>query len=152
MVANIQQEYDKDFYAWILQNVALIRAGKFSEIDGEHVAEELESMGKREKRELINRLALLISHLLKWEFQSERRGNSWRATINHQRLKLKKLLGESPSLKHELAEKISEAYEDALFLASEETNFPKEDFPREVNYTLENLLNDEFFPDGKATQ
>lgn len=97
MVA-IQQEYDKDFYAWILRNVALIRAGRLSEIDREHVAEELESMGKSEKRELINRLALLMMHLLKWEFQPERRGNSWRASIYHQRLKLKKLLEESPSL------------------------------------------------------
>jgi Domain of unknown function DUF29. len=89
MAVKLQKEYEKDFYAWILHNAALLRAGKLAEIDVEHVAEELESMGKSEQRELLNRLALLISHLLKWEFQPQRRGNSWRATINHQRVKLK---------------------------------------------------------------
>jgi hypothetical protein len=148
MVAKIQQEYDRDFYAWILHNVTLLRAGKLSEIDIEHVAEELESMGKSERRELLNRLALLISHLLKWEFQPERRSNSWKATINHQRLRLKKLLNESPSLKYELSDKISEAYENAIFLAAEETHLPKEDFPQSSNYTFEQLLNDEFFPNN----
>lgn len=72
----------------------MLRTRKLSAIDAEHVAEELKSMRKSERRELINRLALLISHLLKWEFQ----------------LRLKKLLNESPSLKYELSEKISEAY------------------------------------------
>lgn len=146
MAVKLQKEYEKDFYAWILHNAALLRAGKLAEIDVEHVAEELESMGKSEQRELLNRLALLISHLLKWEFQPQRRGNSWRATINHQRVKLKKLLGESPSLKYELSTKILEAYEDGVFFASQETHLPQEDFPQEVNYTQEELLDDTFFP------
>lgn len=146
MAVKRQQAYEKDFYAWILHNAALLRAGKLAEVDAEHVAEELESMGKSEQRELLNRLALLISHLLKWEFQPQRRGNSWRATINHQRVKLKKLLNESPSLKYELSTKILEAYEDGVFFASQETHLPQEDFPQEVNYTQEELLDDTFFP------
>ena len=146
MAAKIQQEYNQDFYAWILHNVALLRAGKLSDIDSEHVAEELEGMGKSEKRELMNRVALLMSHLLKWEFQPHKRSRSWEATIHHQRLKLNKLLQESPSLKHELSEKISEAYADAIFLAMSETNLPKEDFPDSVPYPFEQLLEDGFFP------
>jgi len=142
-----QHGYEKDFYAWALENAQLIRNGKFSEVDIKNVAEELEDMGKSEKRQLVNRLAVLMGHLLKWEFQPQRRGNSWKNTIDHQRSRLKKLLNESPSLKNELLERISEAYKDALFIASDETGLPKEDFPQDENYTLEQLLNDAFFPE-----
>jgi hypothetical protein len=62
------ESYKQDFYAWAMKNAALIRQGRFSEIDAEHVAEELESMGKSEKRELISRLSILLTHLLKWQF------------------------------------------------------------------------------------
>src|SRR5271155_4858757 len=90
-------EYDKDFYAWSLHNAALLREGKLSEVDLEHIAEEIEDMGKKDRRELISRLAMLLAHLLKWKFQTERRSNSWKNTIKHQRFKVKDVLSESPS-------------------------------------------------------
>src|SRR5579872_5517180 len=102
MAKNIQQEYEKDFYAWAVHNARLLRAGKLSEIDVENIAEEIESMGKSEKRELISRLAILLSHLLKWKCQPERRSRSWKLTIKEQRFELIDLLAESPSLKHEI--------------------------------------------------
>ena len=72
---HVKREYERDFYSWTLHSAQLLRDGKFSEVDIENVAEEIESMGKSDKRQLINRFALLISHLLKWQYQPERRGN-----------------------------------------------------------------------------
>lgn len=73
--------YDQDFYAWANQQAALLRAGRLSEADIENIAEEIESMGRGEKRELVNRLTVLLLHLLKWQFQPSHRGNSWRLSI-----------------------------------------------------------------------
>src|SRR3990167_3695334 len=120
MIANIKKEYEQDFYASITHNVKLLREGNLSEIDVEHIAEEIESMGKSEKRELINRLAVLIAHLLKWKFQSMRRSNSWKYTIKEQRLRLMRLIKDSPSLKYELEKNIDESYEDACYIALSE--------------------------------
>lgn len=109
-MTKIPSNYEKDFYAWAIQHAELIRQRKFSEIDVEHVAEEIESMGRRDKRTLMNRLSVLIVHLLKWKFQPVKRGNPWRLAIKEQRIKLMRLLEESPSLRHELALKIHETY------------------------------------------
>jgi hypothetical protein len=104
-------------------------------------------MGKSDRRELMTRLALLMSHLLKWEFQPERRGSSWRSTIQVQRITFKELLKESPSLKHDLSTRIDEAYAQARVMAADETTRIKEDFPKHTHYTLEQLLADEFLPE-----
>jgi len=85
--------HDQDFYAWALRNAALLRDGRLSEIDIEHVAEELESMGRSERRELI-----LFAHLLKWAHQSGRQSVSWRNTIKVQRLDARGVLADNPSL------------------------------------------------------
>lgn len=90
--------HDRDFYAWTLQQASLLREGRLSEADIVHIAEELESMGASERRELTNRLAVLMAHLLKWQFQPELRGNSWRNTIDVQRYDVKELLEENPTL------------------------------------------------------
>lgn len=142
----LYQEYEKDFYAWAIHNAKLLREGKLSEIDIEHIAEEIESMGKSEKRELMNRLAVLFAHLLKWEFQSERRGNSWRYTIKEQRARLKDLLADSPSLKKSLEEKIDDVYQYALIMASGETGLTEETFPERCPFSLAQALDDGFFP------
>ena len=73
--------YEEDFHAWTTQSAALIRQGRLSELDLEHIAEELESMGASERRELLNRLQILLMHLLKHQFQPERRGKSFRMFI-----------------------------------------------------------------------
>ena len=93
--------YDKDFYLWTIQNANLLREGRLTEIDIENIAEELESMGRSEKRELLNRLAVLIAHLIKWKYRLSIDGEisgSWDGTIIEQRRKIKRLLKENPSL------------------------------------------------------
>ena len=149
MNTKLHKEYDKDFYAWTMHNAQLLRQGKLSEIDIENVAEEIESMGKSDKWQLINRLAVLIAHLLKWQCQPERRGNSWLAIIKEQRLRVKRLLGESPSLKHELSLKLADAYELAVLKAMKETNLPEKSFVKDCPFTLDQCLRDNFFPKNK---
>ena len=140
-------EYNKDFYAWTMHNSELLRQGKMSEVDIENVAEEIESMGKSEKRELINRLALLLSHLLKWTFQSPRRSNSWKYTIKEQRIQLEDLLEESPSLKASLEEKMAHAYEHSIVITIRETGLDEKTFPKECPFSLKQTLDKNFFPE-----
>lgn len=139
--------YEKDFYAWAIHTAELVRQKKFSEIDVEHTAEELESMGKSDKRELINRFAVLLVHLLKWHFQPERRSNSWKYTIEEQRGEVMDLLEDSPSLNHELKKRLDRAYQRALLLAATETGMSKEVFPQQCPFSLEQSLNNGFLPD-----
>jgi hypothetical protein len=147
MRTNASGEYEKDFYAWTSHNAELLRKGKFSQLDIKNVAEEIESMGKRDKRELLSRLALLIAHLLKWQFQSARRSKSWLLAIKNQRLEIIDLLKESPSLKHEIELQFHHAYEKAILFASEETGIDENEFPDHCPFTLEQCLDNRFFPE-----
>ncbi len=146
MSTNLSNEYARDFYSWIVHNTNLIRQGRLSEIDAEHIAEELESMGKSEKRELINRLAVLISHLLKWKFQPGLRGNSWKYTIKEQRIRICDLLEDSPSLNHEVEAKLNHAYEQAILITVRDTGIEENNFPKQCPFTFAQCLDSQFFP------
>lgn len=146
MANKISQEYEKDFYAWAIHNARLLRERKLSEIDIEHIAEEIESMGNSEKRELVNRLAVLIAHLLKWQHQPERRSNSWKLTILEQRDEVLDLLEDSPSLKHKIKEKMDRAYRKATLWAATEMGINKSIFKNTCPFSLEKVLNKKFFP------
>ena len=136
--------YELDFYAWAVTNAKLLRAGRLSEADVTNIAEELESMGRSEKRELINRLTVLLAHLLKWRFQAKRRSRSWAATIVEQRLQSLGLIADSPSLSPELSEKFAEAYVNAVKIAEKETGLR---FPEKCPFTLEETLDENFWPE-----
>lgn len=88
--------YETDFYTWTQQQAALLKSGRFSEADLENIIEEIETMGRSERRALENRLTVLLQHLLKWEYQPSRRGRSWTLTMRQQRLKFVKVLNENP--------------------------------------------------------
>ncbi len=90
--------YDRDFHAWPTEQAALLRAGRWSEADTRHIAEEIETLGRGQRRELVDRLAVLLLHLLKWSHQPERRGKSWRLTVEEQRRQLARHLRDNPSL------------------------------------------------------
>jgi uncharacterized protein DUF29 len=126
----IAEAYEQDFYAWAMRNVELLRQGRLSEIDVEHVAEELETMGRSERWELMSRLAMLLAHLLKWVYQPYRRSRRWRATIKIQREDIRALLEESPSLKPELEQKLSDAYRRAKIEAERQTGISEDRLPR----------------------
>lgn len=144
---NLQAEYDRDFYSWINQNVELLREGRLTEVDAEHIAEELESMGKRDRRQIRSRLQLLVMHLLKWQYQPEKQSRSWLLTIDHQRDEIEALLLDSPSLRRELEDTLETIYPKALRDACRETGLPKTAFPSSCPFAIEEILNQEFFPD-----
>jgi hypothetical protein len=139
--------YQQDFYGWLLESADLLRKKQFSELDIEHIAEELEGMARSDKRQLINRLAVLLAHLLKWQFQPAFRSKSWQRTIKEQRKRITLLLQDSPSLKHELDTKVQDAYEIAILSAANETNLDEDIFPSSCEYDIEEILNAEFYPD-----
>ncbi|MBV8092838.1 MAG: DUF29 domain-containing protein [Acetobacteraceae bacterium] len=142
--------YEKDIYLWSQQQAEALRraarAGSDLPIDWENVAEEIESVGRAEKRELINRLIVLLAHLLKWQAQPDRRGNSWRLTIAEQRRRLGQHLQDNPSLKAKLEGTVSAAYGTALLRARRQTGLPETAFPPTCPYTAAQILDDGYLP------
>lgn len=138
--------YQEDYYGWLQDNAQLIREKRFSEIDAENIVEELESMGKSEKRELSNRLTILLMHLLKWQYQTVKHSTSWRNTIAVQRIDIRELLEDSPSLRNEILDKIEIAYEKAKLAAEIETGIEKQKFPADCPFSFEQILDEEFLP------
>ena len=139
--------YDTDFYAWANEQAALLRAGRLSEADVENIAEEIESMGRSERRELVNRLTVLLVHSLKWRYQEGLRGRSWRLTIEQQRIQLGRHLAGNPSLKSQLDEAMTDAYQDARIEAERETHLPRSTFPPTSPFTFDEATNPDFWPD-----
>src|SRR2546430_9957257 len=109
--------YEEDFAVWTFETARLLRAGRFDEVDIEHVAEEIEDMGKRDKRELHSRLTVLILHLLKWKWQPEKKSTSWGSTIVTQRAELCRIFEQSPSLE-DIQEAVEDVYTDAMDVAT----------------------------------
>jgi hypothetical protein len=138
--------YDRDFFAWANEQAGLLRAGRLSEIDLENVAEEIESMGRSEKRELVSRLTVLLLHLLKWEHQAAGRGNSWRLSIANARDRLIEHLDDNPSLKSRLDAAVTSAYRYARREASVETNLPEATFPGTCPWSYDQIIDAAFWP------
>ncbi len=138
--------YEQDFHAWAMQQAELLRNRQLDCADLDNIAEEIESIGRNEKRELVNRLAVLLLHLLKWQYQPTFRGNSWRLTIKGQRRSLKRHLNENPSLKSQLDQAMAEAYGDATIEAERETELPAETFPVTNPFTYDQAISDDFWP------
>ncbi|MCB8876354.1 DUF29 domain-containing protein [Acidisoma silvae] len=142
----MSETYDHDFYAWANEQAALLRAGRLNEADIANIAEEIESMGRSEKRELINRLILLLQHLLKWQYQPDRRGKSWRVTIMNNRRQLVRHLKDNPSLKSMLPEALTEAYGDAILEAVGEANLDESTFPPACPWSFAQIMDPDFWP------
>jgi len=137
--------YNHDFYAWLNHNTQALKQRRLEQVDIDNLVEELESMGRSEKRQLLSRLSILIAHLLKWEYQPSMRSRSWELTIKVQRKRLLRLLSESPSLKSFIEGGLEQAYEDGVTMAAEETGLAEEQFnttPR----SLKEYLDLEYLP------
>ncbi|MBV8094302.1 MAG: DUF29 domain-containing protein [Acetobacteraceae bacterium] len=142
--------YERDVYRWAQEQAAALRkaanTGSNLPIDWENVAEEIESVGRSEKHELENRLLVLINHLLKWQFQPDRRGKSWRLTIREQRRRIDRHLRSNPTLAANLDAIIAEVYGDAREEASDQTDLPENTFPASCPYTAAEILDLDWFP------
>lgn len=140
--------YDEDFAAWTAATARLLRARRLAEVDLEHVAEEIEDMGKSQARERNSRLRVLLVHLLKWQGQPQKRSRSWRSTMDTQQVELRDLLRQSPSLGRELSDSLPEVYRDAVRAASIETGLGVRGFPRECPFRVEQILDNDFLPEN----
>jgi len=138
--------YDTDFYGWTHQQAKLLREGNLAKADIENIAEEIEDMGRSLKRELESRLKVLFIHLLKWQYQPEYRGNSWRYSIEEQRVELADHIKDNPSLKHKVPEAIERGYKYAIAGAGKETGLSKETFPTSCPWSFEQAMDNEFLP------
>ncbi|MGO4879552.1 MAG: DUF29 domain-containing protein [Bryobacteraceae bacterium] len=138
--------YDQDFFEWTQRNADLLRAGQFDQADIEHIAEEIEDMGKRDLREIHGRMQVLLIHLLKCRFQPEKNSRSWVQTISEQRRKLDLALRDSPSLQTRLQPNLRSNYRKAAQFAAIETGLPSATFPAECPFTVEQILDPEYLP------
>lgn len=145
----ISNSYEADIIAWAQEQARLLRSRRFEALDIEHIAEEIEDVGKSEQRELENRMALLLAHLLKWQHQPERRGSGWEATIRHQRQRIGRRLERTPSLGSCLidSEWWADAWGDARAEASKETGIGFDQFPEACPWTSAEILSPDFWPD-----
>ncbi|MGO9740635.1 MAG: DUF29 domain-containing protein [Roseiarcus sp.] len=142
--------YDRDVILWAQEQSALLRAGRFAELDIEHIADEIEDVGKAEKREFASRMAVLLAHLMKWKFQPERRGRSWRLPIADQRERIALAIEDTPSLKYVMRAPSwqRDAWLDARAQARNETGI--DDLPENCPWPLEQAMDREFWPDWPA--
>lgn len=138
--------YENDLVLWGEKQVGLLRTRKLEQLDLDNLIEELESMARKERRELVSRLKVLIMHLLKCQVQPDTMSASWEGTLFEQRSALHQLLEDSPSLRRYIAEFAQKAYADAVHMAVIETGMPAARFPPENPYTVEQLLDRKFVP------
>ncbi|MCD6273828.1 MAG: DUF29 domain-containing protein [Deltaproteobacteria bacterium] len=139
-------EYNLDFFHWTEQQAEYLKSGKFDLLDIENLAEEIESMGRSERRELLNRLAVLLMHLLKWQYQPNLQSRSWKVTVRNQRSAILDLLEDSPSLKSVIVDKFAKAYQKARLNAADETGISLNKFPESCLWSVDRILEESFTP------
>lgn len=138
--------YETDLCLWTERQAALLRAGRWREVDALHLAEEIESVGGSQKSEIRNRLVVLLLHLLKWEFQPEKRKYGWRASIIDQRLQIAGVIEVSPSLRGWPDHVVAATYRQAVVGAASETGLPEKAFPATCPYAISEILDIGFYP------
>jgi hypothetical protein len=142
-------DYHTDFYAWASQQAAALRAKDWAALDLEHLAEEVEDLRKTERRGVQSQLRLILSHLLKWRHQPDKRTESWRTTIANGRVLVQEALEDLPSLARELPALATAAYARARRDAAKETGLPLATFPEACPWTVEQVLDADFWPEGQ---
>jgi hypothetical protein len=149
MVAQISKKtlYEQDFNLWLEETVNLLKTRQLSLIDYENLIEEIESMGKRDKKALESNLEQILMHLLKWQYQKNKRSNSWRYSIIEHRNRLKKDFRDSPSLKPYFDDVLEDCYQTAREFASEQTGLDIKTFPIDIPFTKEQILSSNYLPE-----
>jgi len=144
--------YETDFYAWTQEQARLLRERRWDDLDLDNLVDEVESVGRGDKRQIESRLEILLAHLLKWKFQPGGRGASWTGTIFEQRRRLIGLLEESPSLREFQHKEVANSYPAARLLAAKETGIALAVFPEECPFTSQQALDLEYYPQGRETE
>lgn len=137
-------DYDEDFYTWLNEQAALLRARAFDELDVQNLAEEIEDLGKAQFNKLVSAYRLILLHMLKWDHQPTHRSRSWALSIAERRVGLADVLEMNPGLKSRRTEALARAYKAARIKAANETNLPLQSFPEECPYTRADLTDRKF--------
>ena len=140
--------YALDFFAWTQDQADALRRRSVNEIDWENLLEEVESLGRQERSELRSHLVILLTHLLKWRYQPERRSRSWALTVAEQRIEAQRVLRDNPSLNPQIADLLTDAYETARLRAARETRRPKAAFPPESPFDWDTAMTESVEWDG----
>jgi hypothetical protein len=140
--------YDQDLVRWARETAELIREGSWQAVDVEHLAEELEDLSKSERRAIASQLVRLLLHLLKWQYQPERRSDSWIDSITDARLQIELAIQDSPSLRSYPNQVLAQSYQRARRSAAMQTGQPLATFPETCPYRLEQALDEAFLPES----
>jgi hypothetical protein len=146
-VINAPATYESDFYGWTSHQAQILHERNWEALDIANLIEEIESLGRQERRELENRLGVLVGHLLKWQYQPKKKSKSWKLTIRGQRQEIAKLLLDNPSLKPYLPDALQRSYSLAINLVLGETSLKLKELPEECLYTITQVL-DPTYPTG----
>lgn len=138
--------YVRDFLQWTSHTAQLLKQQKWEELDLDNLIEEILDMGRGEKRALYSNLKVLLMHLLKYQYQPEKRTNSWKSTIREHRQRITEAFCDSPSLKNYFDEVFQECYRKARFLAADETGLNADCFPEQCLFSVEKILNEDYLP------
>lgn len=133
-------EFERDFYSWLMEQARFVRAGRWSAIDRDNLAEEIESLGREQFSKLESVLRVLLLHLLKWDHQPERRSRSWELSISTQRVEVDDVLGDNPGLRPRIPEAMTRAYRKARLDAAKETGLDEDVFLESCSYSFEEAM------------
>ncbi len=139
--------YEQDFQLWLDHTIVLLKTKNFDSLDLEHLVEELESMSRRDKREILSRLDVILMHLLKWRYQPGNRSLSWESSIQTNRKEIWRIIEDSPSLRDYPQTVLSKAYASARKDAARETQLPSEILPVDCPFLVHETLDEDFWPD-----
>ncbi len=135
-----------DFIAWTQHTAQLLRERRWHEIDMEQLIEEVEDLGRSERSSIKSQLSRLLLHLLKWQYQPQRRSDSWLDSINDARTQIEDKIEDSPSLHRYPAEQLDAAYARARRRAANQTGLPLSTFPAQCPYAIGDVLDEDFLP------
>ncbi|NEO96038.1 MAG: DUF29 domain-containing protein [Moorea sp. SIO3G5] len=145
----MEKAYTKDFNSWTQQTAQLLREGRWQEIDLENLIEEVEDLGKSERRGITSQLIRLLLHLLKWQYQHQRRSDSWLDSISDARTQIELAIEDSPSLRSYPAQQLEQSYQRARRQAAQQTGMPVSVFPEACPYSLELTLDQDWLPEAE---
>jgi hypothetical protein len=138
--ADPRAEYERDFYSWLMEQAQFVREGRWSAIDRDNLAEEIESLGREQFNKLGSALRVLLLHLLKWDHQPERRSRSWDLSIKEQRIAVQDVLDDNPGLHPRIPEALARAYRRARIEAAKETGLDENAFPETCPYSFDEAM------------
>lgn len=138
--------YTTDYVQWIESTVAKLRQQDYGNVDWQNLIEEIEDMGRSERKSLKSNFIVILLHLLKWQYQPQMRGGSWAGSMVEHRRRVRDAIADSPSLKPYLEESYPDWYGDAVRQAIAETQLDPKAFPAVCSYSLSEILDFDFLP------